>query len=214
MCLKEGPERKLLHFGSKSIELVHLYRYLGSPINTLGNATEAISGGIANGHRQLLKIGPILRSSVLAALTKGCLLEIFTRLQEDIQSRGAGQESSSEMPSCYNTAKVPEPMDWAEQTDVETNEKTTRCTENYLCIDILPINRGRIILYFPPAYPQVNASWTVIIGEKSISEYQHLIPVEAKTMLQGFISTKGTATRRSCTHYIKYSVICEFFKIT
>ncbi|VUZ57139.1 unnamed protein product [Hymenolepis diminuta] len=77
MCLGEESERKLLHFGSKSIDKVHSYRYLGSPINTLGNATEAISGGIANGRRQLMKIGPILRSSVLAVQIKARLVEIF-----------------------------------------------------------------------------------------------------------------------------------------
>lgn len=41
----------------------------------------------------------------------------------------------------------------------------------------------------------MNASWTVIVGEKSISEYQNQIPVEAKTMLQGFISCMFVITK-------------------
>ncbi|KAM3175668.1 hypothetical protein ACTXT7_008065 [Hymenolepis weldensis] len=77
MCVGEKPERKLLHFGSKSVERVYSYRYLGSPINTLGDATEAISGSVVNGRRQLMKIGPILPSSVLAVQTKAHLVEIF-----------------------------------------------------------------------------------------------------------------------------------------
>ncbi|KAM3172487.1 hypothetical protein ACTXT7_014423 [Hymenolepis weldensis] len=77
MCLGEEPEQKLLHLRSKSIERVRSHRFRGSSINTLGDATEAISGGIANGCRQLMKIGPILRSSVLAVQTKARLVEIF-----------------------------------------------------------------------------------------------------------------------------------------
>ncbi|VUZ47019.1 unnamed protein product [Hymenolepis diminuta] len=122
MCLGEEPERNLLHFGSKSIERVHSYRYLGSPINTLGDATEAVSGGISNGRRQLMKIGPILCSSVLAVQTS----YLWAQLKEDTQNRGAGEESAPEMPNCYNTAKASEPMDWAEQTEAEPSEKADR----------------------------------------------------------------------------------------
>ncbi|KAM3176981.1 hypothetical protein ACTXT7_005456 [Hymenolepis weldensis] len=50
----------------------------------------------------------------------------WPQLQEDTQGRGAGEESSTEMPSSYNTAKAPEPMDWAEQTKTGTYEETTR----------------------------------------------------------------------------------------
>ncbi|VUZ50603.1 unnamed protein product [Hymenolepis diminuta] len=41
------------------------------------DATEAISRGIANGRRQLMKIGPILRSSVLAVKAKAHLVDTF-----------------------------------------------------------------------------------------------------------------------------------------
>ncbi|KAM3182099.1 hypothetical protein ACTXT7_013097 [Hymenolepis weldensis] len=77
MCLGEEPERNILNFEIKSIERVNTYRYLDSPINTLGDTTEAISGGIANGRRQLKNIGPIVRSWVLAVRTKASLVEIF-----------------------------------------------------------------------------------------------------------------------------------------
>ncbi|VUZ53110.1 unnamed protein product [Hymenolepis diminuta] len=110
MCLGEESERKSLHFGSKSIERVHSYRYLSSPISALGDGTEAISGGIANGPRELMKIGPILRSSVLTVQTN----DSWAQLKADTQIRGASEESSPEVPSCHNTAKAPESMDWTE----------------------------------------------------------------------------------------------------
>ncbi|VUZ48268.1 unnamed protein product, partial [Hymenolepis diminuta] len=112
---------------SKSIERVHSYRYLGSPINTPSDAIEAISGGIAIVRRQLMKIGPILRRSVLAVQTKHCLKsDSWPQLQDDTKGKGAGKESFHETPRCCNAAKVPEPMDWIEQTKTETNKEATK----------------------------------------------------------------------------------------
>lgn len=74
---KHEPAQSQLHFGEKSIDRVDSFRYLGSPINALGNATDAITNGLASGRRQLMKIGPVLRSTALNIPTKARLVDIF-----------------------------------------------------------------------------------------------------------------------------------------
>nr|CDS28387.1 expressed protein [Hymenolepis microstoma] len=60
--------------------------------------------------------------------------------------------------------------------------------ENYLYLDILPVPRGHVTLYAPPAYPNTNPIWSVMIGEKRVCDRQFQYPVQAKTMLQAFVA--------------------------
>ncbi|VDN99434.1 unnamed protein product [Rodentolepis nana] len=67
--------------------------------------------------------------------------------------------------------------------------------ENYLYLDILPIPRGHVTLFAPPAYPDTNAIWSVMIGDKRICHRQFQCPVQAKSMLQAFISCTYVVSR-------------------
>ncbi|VUZ45005.1 unnamed protein product [Hymenolepis diminuta] len=67
--------------------------------------------------------------------------------------------------------------------------------DSYLYLDIVPIPRGHVTLFAPPAYPHANASWTVMIGDKRVSDHNFQYPVQAKTMLQAFLASVFVITK-------------------